>query len=127
MAPTTRQVDNDHEEVVFCNDPDTGLKAIIAIHDTTLGPSLGGVRMWPYASEAEALEDVLRLSRGMTYKSAISGLDLGGGKAVIIADPKRDKSEALLRSFGRFVDGLNGRYIAAEDVGHSGRRSGDRC
>ncbi len=119
MAPTARQVDNDHEEVVFYNDPDVGLNAIIAVHDTTLGPSLGGVRMWPYASEDEALEDVLRLSRGMTYKSAIAGLALGGGKAVIIADPRKDKSEALLRSFGRFVDSLEGRYIAAEDVGTS--------
>lgn len=106
-----------HEEVVLCSDPDTGLRAIIAIHDTTLGPALGGTRMWNYKSEQEALKDVLRLSRGMTYKAAISGLNLGGGKAVIIGDPRTDKSEALFRAFGRFVDGLGGRYITAEDVG----------
>ncbi|HLW57156.1 MAG TPA: Glu/Leu/Phe/Val dehydrogenase dimerization domain-containing protein [Bacteriovoracaceae bacterium] len=104
-----------HEEVVFVQDKNCGLKAIIGIHDTTLGPALGGTRLWPYASEEEALVDVLRLSRGMTYKNAISGLHLGGGKAVIIADPK-DKSEALFRAFGRFVESLNGRYITAEDV-----------
>ena len=108
-----------HEEVVFCRDPETGLHAIIAIHDTTLGPSLGGVRMWPYASESEAVEDVLRLSRGMTYKAAMAGLALGGGKSVIIGDPRNDKSEALFLSFGRLVDRLGGRYIAAEDVGTS--------
>jgi len=106
-----------HEQVVYCTDPETGLNAIIAIHDTTLGPSLGGVRMWPYASEADALKDVLRLSRGMTYKSAVSGLDLGGGKAVILGNPAKDKSQGLFRSFGRYVDGLNGRYVTAEDVG----------
>lgn len=105
-----------HEQVVFCNDPSTGLKAIIAIHDTTLGPALGGCRMWDYASEEEAIFDVLRLSRGMTYKAAISGLNLGGGKAVIIGDPKKLKNEAFFRAFGRFVDGLKGRYITAEDV-----------
>lgn len=104
-----------HEEVVFVQDKSCGLKAIIGIHDTTLGPALGGTRLWPYASEEEALVDVLRLSRGMTYKNAISGLNLGGGKAVIIADPK-NKSEALFRSFGRFIESLNGRYITAEDV-----------
>ena len=108
-----------HEQVVFCNDKESGLKAIIAIHNTTLGPSLGGTRMWNYASEAEALQDVLRLSRGMTYKSAISGLNLGGGKAVIIADPHNDKSEALFRRFGKFVNSLGGKYITAEDVGVS--------
>lgn len=108
-----------HEQVVFCNDKASGLKAIIAIHNTTLGPSLGGTRMWNYASEAEALNDVLRLSRGMTYKSAISGLNLGGGKAVIIADPHNDKSEALFRRFGKFVNSLGGKYITAEDVGVS--------
>lgn len=107
----------DHEQLLFCNDSATGLRAIIAVHDTTLGPSLGGTRMWPYQSEAEALKDVLRLSRGMTYKSAISGLNLGGGKAVIIGDPRKDKSEAMFRRFGRFVDSLNGQYITAEDVG----------
>ena len=106
-----------HEQVVFCHSKDTGLKAIIAIHNTVLGPALGGLRMWPYKSEAEALNDVLRLSRGMTYKNAVAGLNLGGGKAVIIGDPATDKSEALFRSFGRFVSSLNGRYITAEDVG----------
>ena len=106
-----------HEQVVFCEDKNAGLKAIIAIHDTTLGPALGGCRMWPYESEADALTDVLRLSRGMTYKAAAAGLNLGGGKAVIIGDPKHDKSEALFRVFGRFVESLNGRYITAEDVG----------
>jgi leucine dehydrogenase len=106
-----------HEEVVFCQDRDSGLRAIIAIHDTTLGPALGGTRMWPYKTEEEALQDVLRLSRGMTYKSAAAGLNLGGGKAVIIGDPHRDKNEMLFRAFGRFVHGLNGRYITAEDVG----------
>jgi leucine dehydrogenase len=108
-----------HEQIVFCSKPEAGLKAIIAIHDTTLGPSLGGVRMWDYSSERDAIKDVLRLSRGMTYKSAISGLNLGGGKAVIIGDSRKDKSEALFRAFGRFVDGLSGRYITAEDVGIS--------
>jgi leucine dehydrogenase len=106
-----------HEQVVFCNDNDSGLKAIIAIHNTVLGPGLGGTRMWNYASEAEALTDVLRLSRGMTYKAAISGLNLGGAKAVIIGDANKDKSEALMRKFGRFVENLNGKYITAEDVG----------
>jgi leucine dehydrogenase len=107
----------EHEQVVLCSDPSTGLKAIIAIHDTTLGPSLGGTRMWNYDTEQEALRDVLRLSRGMTYKAAISGLNLGGGKAVIIGDPRKDKNEALFRAFGRYVDSLGGRYITAEDVG----------
>ena len=106
-----------HEQVVHCHNPDTGLRAIVAIHDTTLGPALGGLRMWPYADEHEALTDVLRLSRGMTYKNALAGLNLGGGKAVIIGDPRTDKSEALMRSFGRFLDSLGGRYITAEDVG----------
>lgn len=106
-----------HEQVVFCQAKDVGLKAIIAIHDTTLGPALGGTRMWSYASETEALRDVLRLSRGMTYKAAAAGLPLGGGKAVIIGDPKKDKSQALFRSYGRFVNSLDGRYITAEDVG----------
>ena len=106
-----------HEQVVFCHNPDVGLKAIIAIHNTVLGPALGGTRMWPYASEQEALDDVLRLSRGMTYKNAVAGLNLGGGKAVIIGDPSRDKSEALFRAFGQFVDSQGGRYITAEDVG----------
>src|SRR5690606_25436140 len=102
-----------HEKVVFCHDHETGLKAIIGIHNTVLGPALGGTRMWSYASDAEALNDVLRLSRGMTYKAAISGLNLGGGKAVIIGDAKKDKSEALMRRYGRFVKNLNGAYITA--------------
>jgi len=106
-----------HEEVIFCHNKDAGLKAIIAIHNTVLGPALGGTRMWPYATEQDALNDVLRLSRGMTYKAAVSGLNLGGGKAVIIGDPNKDKSEALFRAFGRFVNSLGGRYITAEDVG----------
>lgn len=105
-----------HEEVVFFSDPSCNLKAIVAIHNTTLGPALGGTRMWNYKNIDEAVEDVMRLSRGMTYKASISGLNLGGGKAVIIGDPTRDKSEALFRSFGRFVESLNGRYITAEDV-----------
>ena len=105
-----------HEEVVYYSDPTCNLKVIVAIHDTTLGPALGGTRMWQYESEDEALEDVLRLSKGMTYKAAVSGLNLGGGKAVIIGDPNEDKSEALFRSYGRFIESLNGRYITAEDV-----------
>ena len=106
----------DHEQVLICQDNHTGLKAIIAIHNTQLGPALGGTRMWAYSNEAEALTDVLRLSRGMSYKAAITGLNLGGGKAVIIGDAKTQKSEALMRRFGKFVDGLSGRYITAEDV-----------
>ena len=105
-----------HEQVVFCQDEATGLKAIIAIHNTVLGPALGGTRMWNYATDEEALVDVLRLSRGMTYKAAISGLNLGGGKAVIVGDPEKLKNEAFMRRFGRFVDSLGGRYITAEDV-----------
>ena len=108
-----------HEQVVYCNDESTGLKAIIAIHNTTLGPALGGCRMYPYNTEQEALVDALRLSRGMTYKASIANLNLGGGKAVIIGDPNSDKSEVLLRSFGNFVESLNGKYITAEDVGMS--------
>jgi leucine dehydrogenase len=110
-----------HKKVVFCNDPDSGLKAIIAIHDTTLGPALGGTRMWSYATEAEALQDVLRLSRSMTYKAAITGLNLGGGSAVIIGDSRKEKSEALMRSYGRFIKNLNGEFITAEDLGTSTR------
>lgn len=106
-----------HEQVVFCHNKDAGLKAIIAIHSTVLGPALGGLRMWPYKSEQEALNDVLRLSRGMSYKNAVAGLNIGGGKGVIIGDPNKDKSEVLFRAFGRFVDSLGGRYITAEDVG----------
>ncbi|REH54943.1 glutamate dehydrogenase/leucine dehydrogenase [Tenacibaculum gallaicum] len=108
---------DNHEQIVFCNDEDTGLKAIIGIHNTTLGPALGGTRMWQYKSEWEALNDVLRLSRGMTYKSAITGLNLGGGKAVIIGDAKTQKNDALMRKFGEFVNSLSGKYITAEDVG----------
>lgn len=107
----------DHEQVVFCHNKDVGLKAIIAIHNTALGPALGGTRMWNYKNEEEALVDVLRLSKGMSYKAACAGLNLGGGKAVIIGDPKTQKTEALFRAFGRFVGSLNGRYITAEDVG----------
>lgn len=106
-----------HEQIVFCEDRTVGLKALIAIHDTTLGPALGGTRMWPYETEAEALTDVLRLSAGMTHKNAVAGLDLGGGKAVIVADARRDKTPALFHAFARFVDRLNGAYITAEDVG----------
>lgn len=108
-----------HEQVVFCYDPDSGLKAIIAIHNTVLGPALGGTRMWNYATEADALNDVMRLSRGMTFKAAVSGLNLGGGKAVIIGDSKKDKSESLFRRFGKFINNLGGKYITAEDVGTS--------
>jgi len=106
-----------HEQVVFCSDPEVGLKAIIAVHNTNLGPALGGCRMWPYADEAEAVRDVLRLSRGMTYKSAISNLRLGGGKSVIIGNPRTDKTPELMRAMGRAVERLGGRYIAAEDSG----------
>jgi len=108
-----------HEQVVYCYDEVTGLKAIIGIHNTTLGPALGGCRMWPYEDEREALVDVLRLSMGMTYKNAVMDLNFGGGKSVIIGDPRKDKSEELFRAFGRFVESLGGRYIAAEDVGTS--------
>ncbi len=107
--------DMGHEQVVFCRQPEVGLRAIIAVHNTTLGPALGGCRLYPYTSEAAALTDVLRLSRGMTYKAALAGCDLGGGKAVIIGDPGM-KSEGLFRAFGRFVEGLGGRYITAEDM-----------
>lgn len=106
-----------HEQVVFCNDAATGLRAIVAIHSTALGPALGGTRFYPYASTADALADVLDLSRGMSYKAALAGLDLGGGKAVIIGDPATLKSEALLRAYGRFVQSLGGRYYTACDVG----------
>src|SRR5947208_12807195 len=106
-----------HERVVYCRDDSVGLRAIIAIHSTVLGPALGGVRMWPYASSKEALRDVLRLAQAMTYKAAVAGLPLGGGKAVIIGDLRRMKTEGLLRAFGRAVEGLNGRYLTAEDVG----------
>jgi leucine dehydrogenase len=111
-----------HEQVLFCSDPELGLKAIIGIHNSSLGPALGGTRMWTYASDLDALNDVLRLSRGMSYKAAISGLNLGGGKAVIIGDPRGNlKSEAFMRRFGMFVENLNGKYITAEDVGTNTR------
>ena len=117
-APVFGQVSfDDHEQIVFCNDKDTGLKAIIGIHNTVLGPALGGTRMWNYTSEWEAVNDVLRLSRGMTFKSAITGLNLGGGKAVIIGDAKKDKTPELMKRFGEFVHSLGGKYITAEDVG----------
>src|SRR5918992_2365465 len=106
-----------YEQIVFCSDDQSGLRAIIAIHSTALGPSLGGTRFYPYGSEDAALADVLNLSRGMAYKNALAGLDLGGGKAVIWGDPSTDKSEALLRAYGRFVESLGGRYITACDVG----------
>lgn len=107
----------DYEQLVFCQDEQSGLKAIIAIHDTTLGPALGGTRMWTYENEEAAIEDALRLARGMTYKNAAAGLNLGGGKTVIIGDPRKDKNEEMFRAFGRYIQGLNGRYITAEDVG----------
>jgi leucine dehydrogenase len=106
-----------HERVLVCSNPDAGLKAIIAVHSTLLGPGLGGCRMWPYANEGEAITDVLRLSRGMTYKAAAAGINLGGAKAVILGDSKAQKNEVLLRAFGRAVDSLGGLYITAEDVG----------
>ncbi|WP_340085092.1 Glu/Leu/Phe/Val dehydrogenase [Siminovitchia sp. FSL H7-0308] len=111
--------EHDYEQLVFCHDEQSGLKAIIAIHDTTLGPALGGTRMWTYDSEEAAIQDALRLARGMTYKNAAAGLSLGGGKAVIMGDPKKDKNEEMFRAFGRYIQGLNGRYITAEDVGTS--------
>jgi leucine dehydrogenase len=106
----------DYEQLIFCQDRNTGLKAIIGIHDTTLGPALGGTRLWNYESEEAAITDVLRLARGMTYKNAAAGLNLGGGKTVIIGDPDKIKSEELFRVFGRYVEGLAGRYITAEDM-----------
>jgi leucine dehydrogenase len=110
---------HDHEQVVFCYEPAANYRGIIAIHDSTLGPALGGTRFWNYKSDQEALIDVLRLARGMTYKAAVAGLNLGGGKAVIIGDPKTKRREALFRAHGRFVESLKGRYITAEDVGVS--------
>ena len=117
MNETILEKMHEHEQVMFCNDPYTGLKAIIAIHNTTLGPAMGGCRMQPYRGMDDALEDVLRLSKGMTYKCAAADVDFGGGKAVIIGDPKRDKSPALFRAFGRFVDSLNGRFYTGTDMG----------
>src|SRR6185312_12223198 len=113
------QLFHEHEQVVVCHEPEAGLRAIIAVHDTTLGPALGGIRMWRYDSDEAALTDVLRLSRGMTYKNAVAGLDLGGGKTVVLGDPRTDKTPLLFRALGRFVDSLGGRYLAAEDVGTS--------
>ena len=115
--PDVFDLGSEHEQIVFCNDAPTGLKAIIAIHSTALGPALGGTRFHPYASTADALRDVLNLSRGMSYKAALAGLNLGGGKAVIIGDPYTLKSEPLLRAYGRMVQSLNGRYHTACDVG----------
>ena len=108
-----------HEQVVFCNEPEADFRGIIAIHNSTLGPALGGTRFWNYASDEEALIDVLRLSRGMTYKAAVAGLNLGGGKAVILGNPKTKRREMIFRTHGRFVESLKGRYITAEDVGTS--------
>jgi leucine dehydrogenase len=108
-----------HEQVVFCSEPSCGYRGIIAIHDTTLGPALGGTRFWNYASDGEAITDVLRLARGMTYKAAVAGLNLGGGKSVIIGDPRTTRREMVFRAHGRFVETLKGRYITAEDVGTS--------
>ncbi|MCB8816482.1 Leu/Phe/Val dehydrogenase [Desulfosporosinus shakirovi] len=107
----------DYEQLVICQDQTSGLKAVICIHDTTLGPALGGTRMWDYACEEDAIFDALRLARGMTYKNAAAGLNLGGGKTVIIGDSRTQKNEELFRAFGRYVQSLNGRYITAEDVG----------
>ena len=108
---------DDYEQVVVCHEKVSGLKAIIAIHDTTLGPALGGTRMWMYQTEEDAFLDALRLAKGMTYKNAAAGLNLGGGKTVIIGNPRKDKNEEMFRAFGRYIQGLNGRYITAEDVG----------
>ncbi|MGY0693046.1 branched-chain amino acid dehydrogenase [Virgibacillus sp. FSP13] len=119
MEIFTNMEQYDYEQLVFCQDKNSGLKAIIAIHDTTLGPALGGTRMWTYNSEEEAIEDALRLAKGMTYKNAAAGLNLGGGKTVIIGDPKKDKNPEMFRAFGRYIQSLNGRYITAEDVGTS--------
>jgi leucine dehydrogenase len=114
-----RIAEHNHEQVVFCNEPAAGYKGIIAIHNTTLGPALGGTRFWNYSSAEEAIIDVLRLARGMTYKAAVAGLNLGGGKAVIIGDPKTTRREMIFRAHGRFVESLGGRYYTAEDVGTS--------
>lgn len=117
MNPFTNKNYHNHEQLIFCHDPLSKLQAIIAIHNTKLGPAIGGCRMYPYATIDDAIDDVLRLSRSMTYKSAISGLNFGGAKAVIIGDPHRDSSELLFRTFGRYVQTLSGRYITCEDVG----------
>lgn len=112
---------SEHQNLFFCNDPSVGLKAIIAIHDTTLGPAIGGVRMLPYDSEEEAIEDALRLSKAITYKSSLAGLNLGGGCAVIIGNSRNDKTEVLMRRIGKFIEGLNGNFIASIDVGTTQR------
>lgn len=112
---------SEHQSLFFCNDPSVGLKAIVAIHDTTLGPAIGGVRMLPYDSEQEAIEDALRLSKAITYKSSLAGLNLGGGCAVIIGNNRNDKTEVLMRRFGKFIEGLNGNFIASIDVGTTQR------
>ncbi len=117
MAVFNLRAYDDHEQIVFCRDVESGLKAIISIHSTALGPSVGGCRMWEYNSDEGALIDALRLSRGMSYKNALAGLKMGGGKSVIIGNSKTMKSEALFRAFGRFIENLNGQYISAEDVG----------
>jgi leucine dehydrogenase len=119
MELFTRMAEHDHEQVVFSYDPTSGYKGIMAIHNTTLGPALGGTRFWNYQSDEEALIDVLRLARGMTYKAAVAGLNLGGGKAVIIGDPRTTRREMIFRAHGRFVESLGGRYYTAEDVGTS--------
>ncbi|MEX0907320.1 MAG: Glu/Leu/Phe/Val dehydrogenase [Gemmatimonadota bacterium] len=119
MEMFERLAEHRHEQLVFCYDPDAGYRGIIAIHDTTLGPSLGGTRFWNYASDEEAITDVLRLARGMTYKAAVAGLNLGGGKSVIIGDPRTTRREMIFRAHGRFVESLGGRYYTAEDVGTS--------
>lgn len=119
MTVFEHQEFDNHEQVVFCNDKKSGLKAIIAVHNTHRGPALGGCRMWRYQNDQEALNDVLRLSRGMTYKSAVANLPLGGGKAVIIGDSRQDKSTALLHAMGEFIESLSGKYITAEDSGTS--------
>lgn len=116
ILPFEKLLHHNHERLVYHHDAETGLKVIVAIHNTTLGPALGGARMWNYASEAEALNDVLRLSRGMTYKSSLAGLDLGGGKAVLMGDPQKLKNEAYLRKYGQFIESLQGLYITAPDV-----------
>ncbi|NVK23189.1 MAG: Glu/Leu/Phe/Val dehydrogenase [Kangiellaceae bacterium] len=117
MAVFNLRAYDDHEQIVFCRDVDSGLKAIICVHNTNLGPAVGGCRMWDYNSDEGALIDALRLSRGMTYKNAMAGLKMGGGKSVIIGNSKTMKSEELFRAFGRFVEKLSGKYITAEDVG----------
>ncbi|MGH8481957.1 MAG: Glu/Leu/Phe/Val dehydrogenase dimerization domain-containing protein, partial [Nevskiaceae bacterium] len=119
MPVLTHPEFDNHELVAYHFDPASGLRAIIAVHSTALGKGLGGCRMWPYADEDEALTDVLRLSRGMTYKAAMAGLPQGGGKSVILGDPRRDKTPAMMRAMGRFVDTLGGKYVVAEDSGTS--------